>query len=313
MKISILKKRCIYIIVILSIIGLVIYNMQNKDNKIIMGGTNLIDECEESEKNVINKEDDIDVEKYFRPSKLPILNTEKYSLEILTKDISNTPENTIINYYSILREAANPGDKINTGCGTLGYAKDPYPISYKFLSQSYQNKLSYDEYLKSFKNILHINLIKLKEVKIDESHPNSLKYFIELETIEGSEKPMGYFGYYYGFIYVDKINGEYKISDIQYHGENYLCTPYHGWEHDARSFVEIQYGGWCSLIKGYLRIEEDGYIKNVYFSGTDGNEYMVQFFILTNGDDIKIADFKKDKNNKWVEINIDTKKCLQKK
>lgn len=312
MRIIIIKKKFIYIIGVLltiSVIGFTIYNrFETKTN--IMGGKYIEISCEEKDLETLRQDNSIDLEKYFRPSNLPILNNKTYDLENLPKDLYESPENAIINYYSILREAANPTDKTNTGCGTIGYVKEPYPIAYKFLTSDYQNQLSYNNYLQSFENILHLNLIKLKEIKTDEEHPNSLKYFVEIEAIEGSKKPMGYFGYYYGFIYLDKVEGGYKINDMEYYGENYLCTPYHGWIHDAKSFVKIQYGDWCNLIKGEVKVETNGYVKNIYFDGTDGNKYRVEFFTLTNGDDIKISDFKKD-NGKWIPINIDTKKYLE--
>ncbi len=77
-----------------------------------------------------------------------------------------TPEYSIINYFSILREAANPEKGKFAGCGTLGQAKLPYPVAYDFLSADYQKKLSYEQYLKTFENILHINLLKLIEVPV---------------------------------------------------------------------------------------------------------------------------------------------------
>lgn len=80
-----------------------------------------------------------------------------------------------------------------------------------FLPSAYQEKLNYNQYLKSFENILHINLIKLKRIAADEKHPNSMKYFVEIETIEGSEKDTAYSAYYYGYIYVIRQGRQYKI------------------------------------------------------------------------------------------------------
>lgn len=160
-----------------------------------------------------------------------------------------TPENSIINYFSLLREAANPQKGKSAGCGTLGQAKLPYPIAYNFLTTDYQEKLSYDQYLKTFENILHINLIKLKEVPIYNQNSNNLRYFVEIETIEGSEKDVAYFAYYYGFIDLIKEENKYLISNSEFYGENYLCAPYHGWSYDAETNVSIRYGNWCSLIR----------------------------------------------------------------
>ncbi len=77
-------------------------------------------------------------------------------------------------------QAANPQKGKKAGCGALGYQGAPYPVAYNFLSSEYQKKLNYNQYLKSFENILHINLIKLKRIAEDEKHPNSMKYFVEI-------------------------------------------------------------------------------------------------------------------------------------
>ncbi|WP_122638165.1 hypothetical protein [Romboutsia sp. Marseille-P6047] len=224
-----------------------------------------------------------------------------------------SPEDTIINYFSVLREAANPTEDTNTGCGSLGDTKGPYPVAYNFLSSSYKLKYSYNEYLKSFENKLHINLIKLNKVDSEEEESSELKYFVELEVIEGSKEKLGLFAYYYGYIYLEKEGHTYKIKDMEYLGENYLCAPYHGWKYDAKSFIEIEYRDWCSLVDGNIEITQDGYKKKAYFKDKNKNEYYVLFYQLTNGVDIKIADYKNNKNNKWELIHIYPEKCLDKK
>lgn len=164
---------------------------------------------------------------YFRPSKLPILNDKEVETDflreynkkehseiILPQSLLENPYDNLINFFSILREAANSVKGKVTGCGTLGYSKLPYPIAYEFLSSDYQEELSYEEFLALFENILHLNLIKLNEIPQDETCSNGLRYFIEFETIEGSEKGVGYFAYYYGYICLTKIDEVYKISDI---------------------------------------------------------------------------------------------------
>lgn len=292
-----------------------LYTKSNHDVDLKLGGSYQIEEVEDNDIEVEHKKEQIDMEKYFRPSNLPILNNRTFDLN--KEDMSNvnfkTPQDTILNYFSLLREAANPLHNTKTGCGTLGEATLPYPIAYKYLDESYKNKVSYKKYLKSFENILHINLIKLDEVPNDSDHLNALKYFIELETIEGSNSGVGYFAYYYGYIYLKEENGLYKISDIEYFGENYLCAPYHGWAYDAELSVDIRYGDWCNLIKEKYPIEQDGYKKTISFLGTDGNEYKILFYQLTNGTDKEIAQFKKDENGKWINVILDPTKCLQEK
>lgn len=160
-----------------------------------------------------------DVETYFRPSNLPVLNDRyiysasrfldqysqsKISEIVLPKKLVESPEETIINYFSVLRDAANWEEEKNAGCGTIGMSKTPYPVAYHFLSDSYRKMLSYEQYLDSFKNILHTSLIKFKEVPVYINPSGIIRYFVEIETIGGSEKNVANFTYYYGF--VDMVN-----------------------------------------------------------------------------------------------------------
>lgn len=266
------------------------------------------------------------VEKYFRPSKMPILNRKEFNYEFydkyynkvfsqisLPRDLFNSPYETLINYYSILREAANYEEGKKAGCGSIGEAKSPYPIAYNFLSKSYQSKLSYSKYLNSFKNVLHINLIKLKEIPSYIDNVDKKKYFVEIETIEGSDKDAAYFAYYYGYIYLSKEEGIYKIVDMIFYGENYLCAPYHGWSFNGEYVVDIEYGNWCSLVKERYPTVINGYIKTIPFKGTDGYDYKIEFIQLTNDTDVEIAQYRKNINGKWEFINYDPKDCIKNK
>lgn len=266
----------------------------------------------------------VDVERYFRPSKLPVLNNRNFNAffdKYFQKDVSEitlpdylmkSPGDTIINYFSILREAANIQEGKYAGCGTIGYQSIPYPIAYQFLSSTYKEKLSYEEYLETFLNILHISLIKYNEVPVFENPNEIIRCFVEIETIEGSEKDVTYFAYYYGFIDIIKEGIDYKISNIKLSGEDFLCAPYHGWSHDAESVVDIKYGGWCKLVKERYPTQQEGYEKRIYFKGTDGNYYLILFFQLTNGTDIEIAQYIKCKSGNWHLIKLDPEKCLSK-
>lgn len=319
------KKKVATLIAIFFIGSTIIGNCyDNKYEKLIFGGEYVKEIELPKEKTVENSEEYYNLERFFRPSESPILNNkiEKTFYDIYGTDTTNykipnkfikTPKDTIINYFSVLREAANPLDDTKTGCGSLGDTRAPYPIAYKFLSNSYQKRVSYDEYLKSFENTLHINLIKANQVGPDENRPDLIKYFVELEIIQGSNEPKGLFAYYYGYVYMKKIDGVYKIVDMKYTPENYLCAPYHGWSYDAESFVQIEYGDWCHLIDGDVKVEENGYEKRVYFKDKNSNEYYVLFYQLTNGVDIKISDYKKNKQGKWEQVYINPEKCLDKK
>ena len=303
--------------ILLTLVVYIVYYHNRNAVKITMGGQ-FYKQFSDSEGKA--------TERYFRPSKLPSINDRfsdfrffedfynKKPFEIiLPSNLLKTPEDTIINYFSVLRQAANPIEGKGAGCGTLGYAQVPYPVAYNFLSSKYQDKLNYNEYLKSFENILHINLIKLQKVPQLNNDLNTMKYFVELETIEGAENNRANFAYYYAFIKISKEANLYKIFDVDLIGEDFLCAPYHGWNHNAEFVVDIKYGNWCALVKKRYPTKQERYVKNIYFKGTDGNDYKFMFFQLTNDTDIEIAQYKKDENGNWNLIKIDPEQCLEKK
>lgn len=321
-----INRKAIFIILLIALITILFsYQLYYKNlfsAKMVMGGKFYVQTFANEEYKIKNEK--IDVEKYFRPSNQPVLNDKNLNIvmsnnygkefsEINLPDILfKKPEYSIINYFSLLREAANPQKGKFAGCGTLGQAKLPYPVAYNFLSPDYQEKLSYEQYLKTFENILHINLLKLKEVPIYNENSNILRYFVEIETIEGSEKDVAYFAYYYGFIDLLKEENKYLISNSEFYGENYLCAPYHGWSYDAEANVSIRYGGWCSLIQEMYPTEVEDFVKKVYFKGTDGNDYLIVFYQLTNDTDIEIAQYIKSEGQDWKLTNLNPEKCLEK-
>lgn len=263
-----------------------------------------------------------DVERYFRPSCLPTLNKrfdhktfdpyydKKYNQIVLPPSLVNSSKNSILNYFSMLREAENlTADKMG-GCGTVGMAKVPYPVTYNFFTKEYQERTSYQKYLRSFEGIGHTNLIKLEKIQSDSKHSNAERYFIEIETIEGSNKGVTYFAYYYGYVYMQKENGSYKISDIELYGEDFLCAAYHLWQHNAEAVVEIMYGNWCKLVKEQFPTKQEGYKKQIDFAGTDGNMYRFIFFQLTNDTDVLVEQYKRNTEGQWSAIEIDPEKCL---
>lgn len=256
-------------------------------------------------------------EKYFRPSKLPALNIRNFDYDFFDKYYNkvtlpnylfSSPKDTIINYFSILREASNIS---KGGCGSIGNALAPYPISYKFFTSEYQTNVSFTDYMKLFKNTGHINLIKINHLTNVNILPGKYKYFFEIEVIEPSVNGNTSFAYYYGFIYLKNENGKYKISEIDLRGEDFLCAAYHGWVHNAELYVATTYGDWCNLIKKRHPTEQIGYIKNIYVTGTNGHEYKFKFFQLTNGTDIEVGQFIKDSSNEWKPIKIDVNKCIK--
>ncbi|VBB09494.1 Hypothetical protein LUCI_4789 [Lucifera butyrica] len=258
-------------------------------------------------------------QKYFRPSCLPAINSrgfpvnffepytgKKYNEIVVPGSLLSNPTDMIINFFSLLREANNFPGLPPVGCGSIGLGATPLPVAYHFFSSFYQAKHSYNDFSNLFKNVAHINLIKLLQLV---HHNNYYRYFIEIETIQSIKKGVTCFVYYYGFVTVEGENGVFKISDMTLTGEDFLCAAYHGWSHNAEESVAIRYA-WCNLIKKQSPAEQTGFIKNIYFLGTDGADYLIQFITLTNGTDIEIAQFRREPNQVWTPIHIDPTKCL---
>jgi hypothetical protein len=290
----------------------------------VMGGILYTQNYDDQESEAIHK--NTDVETYFRSSKMPVLNnrdvysgsqfydqyTQKKPSEIvLPEELTKSPEETIINYFSVLRDAAKGEEGKGAGCGTIGDSTLYYPFAYNFLSTSYQKKLPYAQYLDSFKNILHTSLIKYRKVPVYDNPQGIIRYFIEIETIGGSKENVANFTYYYGFIDHIKEQNQYKISNLEFTGENYLCAPYHGWSYDAEISVQARYGYWCKLISKLYPTIQKGYVKHLYFLGTDGKDYMIEFFQLTNDTDIEIAQYKRNNDGEWKLIKLNPENCIK--
>ncbi|HSU80718.1 MAG TPA: hypothetical protein VLK78_09885 [Candidatus Angelobacter sp.] len=251
-------------------------------------------------------------QKYFRPSCLKALNLRfdtwnffsPYDYKThdqieLPTELTKTPEDTLLNYFSILREAVNMGER---SCGSVGHGDRPFPIAYNFLSKAFQKELSYNDYFSSFAGIKHTSLIKIYRVP---DIKQGIRFFYEIETIEGlGGKRAEYFGYSYGFIQLVYEKEGFRISDLNKIEEDFLCAPYHGWSYEGEAVVETKYGNWCKLIKKMYPTIKNGSIKSIYFDGNDGANYCFIFFTLTNGTDVEIAQFRKLGNEKWKLVNM---------
>lgn len=250
--------------------------------------------------------------RFFRPSCFPALNLrfdtweffapfsdKTYDQIQIPAALTKTPEEALLNYFSILREAANLLGRL---CGSVGQGTSPFPIAYNFLSKDYQKKLSFDQFVHLFAGVGHTSLIKLCRVP---DLKGGIRFFYEIETIEGFEGKNGeYFGYYYGFIQLIQESGGYRIADIIKNAEDFLCAPYHGWDHTGEDVVDIKFGEWCKLIQKRYPTIKNGYIKNICFRGNDGADYWMIFFTLTNGTDVEIAQFRKTGSGAWKQIHI---------
>lgn len=263
----------------------------------------------------------IDLEKYFRPSRRSILNRRPFGYQFfdlyyektyddidLPPTLLDKPENMLLNYFSILRDAENLTEQLIGGCGTVGEAGIPFPIAYNFFTNDYKQKLPYSKYISSFEGIGHTNLIKLYK------HPyqKSIQFFIELETINGTATGVSAFEYHYGTVSIRKEEGVYKIDNITLIGEDFLCAAYHGWRQIGEDVIDIEYGNWCKLIKKRLPTKRDDYVKIIDIIGTDGNDYRFIFVQLSNDTDVLISQLIKSKQGTWEETKIDPTKCTEK-
>ncbi|MHB8064745.1 MAG: hypothetical protein ACYDG2_19295 [Ruminiclostridium sp.] len=257
-------------------------------------------------------------ETFFRPSKLEVLNNNFMDFRIFSQTFINStvpptlmdsPQNTAINYFSVLQQAANLTESKAGGCGTIGYAQAPYPIAYGFLSEGNKKSMNYDEYQTSFEGIGHINLIKI--IPIISQETDKYKYFIELEILEGSSVGVTTFNYYTGELDLIKVNGLYYIDSLSLTPEDFFYAAYHGWAHNAESYVETVYGNWCGLIMKQYSPQQDDYKKNIIVDGVDNKKYMFEFAKLTNGTDLLINTLIKS-NDSWIPVDIDVDKYLEK-
>lgn len=257
-------------------------------------------------------------ETYFRPSNLKALNSNFMNFETFSESFKdgkippeflNTPEKAAINYFSVLQQASNLTQEKNGGCGTVGYGLEPFPVAYSFLSENNKSSMNYDVFLKSFEGIGHINLIKLLPITVDSK--DAKKFFLELEILEGSSIGVTTFNYYTGELDVIMVNNLYYIDALTLTPEDFFCAAYHGWAHNAESYVETVYGNWCGLIMKQYAPEQDDYIKKIIVDGVDNEKYMFEFAKLTNGTDLLINSLVKKKGD-WVPVQIDIEKCLDK-
>lgn len=265
----------------------------------------------------------IDLEKYFRPSRRPILNYRPLGYQFfqpyydktydeidLPPSLLDTPENMLLNYFSILREAENLTEQLIGGCGTVGEASIPFPIAYNFFTKDYKQKVPYSMYTSSFEGVGHTSLIKLFRIP-NRNSDQPIQFFIELETINGTATGVSAFEYHYGTVSIRKEEGVYKIDNITLIGEDFLCAAYHGWRQQGEDVVDIEYGNWCKLIKKRLPTKRDDYVKTIDIIGTDGNDYRFIFVQLTNNTDVLVSQLIKSKQGTWEETKIDPTKCVE--
>jgi hypothetical protein len=295
-------------------------NLSSKpSNKIIAGGILHLSLHDSDELiPVMNQEDNISSERFQRPSKeLPYPNPysfkdfrkENEKPPLLTKKFEN-PKDLILAYYGILREASNMLG-YSGGCGTIGWSGLPYPYAYELLTKAKQKEIPFDQFIDSFNGIGYTTLLKLLPAYAPPDSPNDTKYYmVEIEIITGAEAntDKGYnqgsqFAYYYGLITVEKTSDEgWKIKNIDYIPEDFLCAPMHHWFYLSDAVVQIVYGGNLKLIDKIDRTEQKDDMISIYASG-NGKSYRFDFVRLTNGYDILLHEYILE-NGDWKETSL---------
>lgn len=260
---------------------------------------------------------DPDPERFQRPSSQPALQNpysfsdfdSNWEKNTISPNDLHTPEDVILAYYGILREAANMAG-YSGGCGTIGNATLPYPYAYELLASDSKKKISPDRFKASFHGIGHLTLLKLLPAYTPPGTPDNVRYhMIEVEAITGvtgketNEAISGsHFAYYYGIVTTQKENAVWKIKAIDYFPEDFLCAPYHGWNFDATYLVPIIYQNWYHLIDLVGKVDKNGSNISVYASG-GGKQYRFDFVRLSNGEDVLLHEMIY-RDGKWVETNL---------
>jgi len=261
---------------------------------------------------------DFDSSRFERPSSQPALEN-KYTFVLFDKSRTNepfslsgfqTPEDVILAFFGILRDAANMAG-YSGGCGTIGWSKLPYPYAYELLSADRQKNMPLKQFEDSFRGIGHITLLKLYPAFLPPGTPENVRYhMVEAEVITGapSGDPAGFgsgghFAYFYGIVTTgrDKKDG-WKIITIDYFPEDFLCAPLHGWAYESQTLVPIVYQNWYHLIDRVDKTEQKGNMISVYASGGE-KQYRFDFVRITNGTDVLLHEMV-SKNGKWVETDL---------
>lgn len=287
-------------------------------NKVVAGGILRPSTHDSAEYIPVINQDDISSERFQRPSKeLPFPNP--YTFKDFRKDNEkppmvakkfDNPEDLILAYYGILREASNMVG-YSGGCGTIGWSGLPYPYAYELLIKAKQKEMPFDQYVDSFRGIGYTTLLKLLPAYAPPDTPKDTKYYmVEIEIITGAKANTdkeyhqgSQFAYYYGMIEVEKTPDEgWKIKDIYYIPEDFLCAPMHSWFYLSDAVVQIVYGDNLKLIDKIDKTEKKDDMISIYASG-NGKSYRFDFVRLTNGYDILLHEYILD-HGEWKETSL---------
>lgn len=280
-------------------------------------------------KPVININIDFEEERFQRPSKQPALKLRHNIKSVddferwyqgdwkppyIPKGFPKKyiySEDVVQAYYAILKQASVMGG-YHGGCGSIPHNGIPFPYAYELLSKDTKEEIAYTDFFKSFIGTGHTTLLKLYPAFSTKDTPKNIKhYMVEIEIITGSPteknkekdpKP-SYFAYYYGIVTTEYDEKEgWKIKSVDYIPEDFLCAPYHFWQWESRTLVEVIYKNWYKLIDKIDKVEKKDSQISIYASGKD-NKYRFDFVRLTNGEDVLLHENIKI-NDKWKEVNL---------
>lgn len=213
----------------------------------------------------------------------------------------------ILAYYGILQSASNMLG-FTGACGSVGYGADPYAYAYSLFTAEKQQNLSLKEFTNSFEGVGYITLLKLLPAFPPQGTPENIRYYMaEIEIIGGvkeNETNKGSrFAYTYGLITVQSEQKMgWKIKDIQYIAEDFLCAPEHGWFYLSNAMVQIVYGENLKLIDRIDKTEQKNEMVYVYASGQN-KQYRFDFVRLTNGYDILLFE-NELQNGEWKKVSL---------
>ena len=229
----------------------------------------------------------------------------------ITTPFSQSRE-VVLAYWGILKDASNMLG-FSGGCGTIGYAEQPYPYAYELLTPEAQKRMPLNDFVDSFSGYGRILLLQLYPVSTpSDTPPDTAYYIVETESVTGHPEitdldlwePGGsLFAYHYGLITVKKqpIEG-WKIDQLDFIPEGFLCAPFHGWAYDAVSVVDIACGNNLGIVKKIEKVEIEDAQVTVFASGP-GGRFRFDFLRLTNGCDILLRQYI-FRDGAWTEENL---------
>ncbi len=267
---------------------------------------------------VVNQREDMSSERFQRPSKDPPY-PNRYSFKdfeksdahppLITKKFDN-PEDVVLAYYGILQSASNMVG-YSGGCGSVGWSTLPYPYAYELLTKEKQKEMPLDRFVASFNGMGYITLLKLLPAYASAGTPRHTQYYmVEIEVITGAKTDPGQqyhqgsqFAYYYGLVAAEQTPGDgWKIGEVRYIAEDFLCAPMHGWFYLSDAVVQIVYRDNLKLIDEIDKIEQEEAMIRIYASGKE-KHYRFDFVRLTNGYDILLHEYILS-NGQWKETGL---------